>query len=248
MAGFKFLSLATAAAFLLGKQAQAQSLPGADAGAANTATQVNCLAEMNEARSLAGLPELKLGDDEKSLLPITTKGTSRSETEQPNTNYLKQVCDDMKGGKVTVQKITPDGIYAYAVQDKYDCQAAVDYWKKAFTNFNGLPPAYDSTATPYTSAQNISFISLFNPKENPKVDCAHFTCPPATGDGGNGRSGEEKELKALLCITTPQALTAGQPPYTQDQWNKINTAINSGSAAIPTLFAVGAAAVAALFL
>ncbi|CDJ51409.1 SAG family member [Eimeria brunetti] len=245
---FLFLSLATAATLLLAKQAQAQAQPQGSSDATNTATQVNCLAEMNEARGLAGFPELKLADDEKSLLPITKQGGSRSDEKQPNTDYLKQVCDDMKAGKTTVEGITPDGTYAYAVQDQYDCQAAVDQWKKAFTNFNGLPPDYDSKASPYTDAQNVSLISLFNPKENPKVDCAHFTCPATAGGVGTERSGEEKVLKALLCVTTPQALTAGQPPYTQDQWNKINTAVNSGSAAIPTLFAVGAAAVAALFL
>ncbi|CDJ51410.1 SAG family member [Eimeria brunetti] len=211
MAGFRFLSLATAASFLLANQAQAQN------EATNTATRVECLAEMNAARSLAGFPELKLGDDKASQLQITQIGDSRSGVEQPNTEYLKKVCAGMKGGEASVDTFTPNGTYAYAVQDTYDCKAAVDQWKKAFANFDGLPPAYKSTESPYTNAQNISLISLFNPKENPKVDCAHFTCPATTGGLGAGRNGEEKELKALLCVTTPQALTEGQPPYTAQQ-------------------------------
>ena len=34
----------------------------------------------------------------------------------------------------------------------------------------------------------------------------------------------------------------------EDEWKRINTAINSGSAAVPTAIIVGAAALAALFL
>ena len=112
-----------------------------------------------------------------------------------------------------LQTPTPDGTYAYAVQDgsTADCKGAVDSWKKAFSNFSGVPPANTEKTELYKNPANVSLIALFNPGENALVDCAYFVCPAKTASTGTSA---EKELKALLCVTTPKALTAEKAPFT----------------------------------
>ncbi|CDJ51394.1 SAG family member [Eimeria brunetti] len=178
-------------------------------------------------------------------------------------------------GTIATESGTTTSTYAYAVQDgtEANCEAAVEHWKEALPNFSGLPPTYTTETDLYKNSQNVSFISLFNPKENPKVDCAYFTCPaksetpaededneeppPAVEGSGDSsharqtRSGAtaEKEVKALLCITTPNALTADTAPYTQSQWDQITTGLKgSAAAAVPTLLGFAAAAVGVLLL
>ncbi|CDJ32986.1 SAG family member [Eimeria mitis] len=247
---FLLLSLAAAAVLLARVDGQEP-----ENTATNKAVRVNCSSQMNAARSLAGFTGFQAAADSANppeQLPIYSSSTKgRSGSTELNTGYLTAVCQAMKQNTVTEGEIKPDGTYAYAVQEgtDADCQAAVDHWKEAFTNFDGLPPPYDKTTDVYKAANNVSFISLFNPQENPKVDCAYFTCPAGVkAKGVDSGTGDDKELKALLCVTTPKALTAEVAPFTQEQWDRITKAINSGSAAMPTFFAVAAAAVAAFFL
>ncbi|CDJ51395.1 SAG family member [Eimeria brunetti] len=160
-----------------------------------------------------------------------------------------------------------DGTYAYAVQDgtNANSEAAVKNWKEALSNFSSLPPEYSEDTEPYNNPQNISFISLVNRKDNPKVDCVYFTCPakPADPDqdsdtgglehGPEGRnkkqrSGNEntvdKEVKALRCVITPNALIASTAPYTQSQWDQVTTGLSENAAAgVPTPLGFAAAAV-----
>ncbi|CDJ32985.1 SAG family member [Eimeria mitis] len=244
MGVINFLSLAAAAVLLVKANGEDES------AAKNTAVRVDCSSPMNAARSAAGFSALEVAADASGQLPIHS--SSDSSEKQPNDDYLTKVCDAMKKGKLPDPpvEIKPDGTFAYAVQEgtDADCEAAVAYWKEAFTNFEGLPPANSTDASVYTSAHNVSFISLFNPKESPKVDCAYFTCPAKSTPKETGDNTTEKELKALLCVTTPKALTDEAAPYSQEQWDRITTAINSGNAGVPTFFAVAAAALAALFL
>ncbi|CDJ32936.1 SAG family member [Eimeria mitis] len=268
MAALKFLSLATAAIFLLDTRANATE---------NKAERVNCSVQMNAARDLVRFAELTAGENEGEKLPIdeTSRALARTVAE-----YVESVCTALKGNAASAPKsATLDGTYAYAVQEgaTADCEAAVEHWKAAFSNFNGLPPQYTEGTD---NRQNISFISLFNPSENPKVDCAYFTCPAKkagkqqqevveddqeegeeeeTGGGnsnGNGPgqgSGSEtttdKEVKALVCVTTPKALNKDAAPYTQAQWDQITAGLNKSAApALPTFLGFVATAVCILLL
>ncbi|CDJ35224.1 SAG family member [Eimeria mitis] len=210
------LSLAAAAVLLARADGQEQ-----ENAATNKAVRVDCSSQMNAARSLAGFTGFQAAADSADppeQLPIYSSNTEgRSGSTDPNTEYLTAVCKAMKQNTATEVDIKPDGTYAYAVQEgtDADCQAAVDHWKEAFTNFDGLPPTYDKSTDVYKSAKNVSFISLFNPQENPKVDCAYFTCPAGVkAKGVDSGTGDDKELKALLCVTTPKALTAEVAPFT----------------------------------
>ncbi|CDJ32934.1 SAG family member [Eimeria mitis] len=218
----------------------------------NTAERVKCWEQMNVARSAAGFAEFtqhnmfKIGEE---------NGAEPQNVAEELKTYLAKVCEGIKTNQKPGDLTAPiEGTFAYAVQDgtTADCQAAVDYWKDAFTNFKGeLPPAYEANTTPYNDTQNVSFISLFNPQDAPKVDCAYFTCPASAGGGEKQKqgTGEDKEMKALICATTPEALKAGEQPFKQEQWNKITVALSSGSTVgpVPTFLALAAAALAAVF-
>ncbi|CDJ51404.1 SAG family member [Eimeria brunetti] len=233
-----------------------ESEPNGDAGTGavtNSAAREDCWKQMNEARSLVGFT----GFQQQDMLKITVaEAKAASGTAEEVKQYLKQVCDAVKTNTAP-KNLSPtvDGTFAYAVQEgeKADCQAAVDYWKEAFTNFNGeLPPAYEANTKPYDDPRNISFISLFNPKDSPKVDCAYFTCPKAAAGDGTQRqtAGTEGAVKALICVTTPNALAQGKKPYEQEQWDKLAAGLKSGSAvaATPAALALAAAALASLLL
>ncbi|CDJ32989.1 SAG family member [Eimeria mitis] len=181
------------------------------ATATNKAVRAECWEQMNAARNHVGFAELT----QKNIFKITENDWTRS----VNTleNYLSTVCKGIKTDKVPDELTTVEGTVAYAVQEgeQADCQAAVDYWKEALTNFNGeVPPAYAANASPYDNTQNVSFISLFNPQANPTVDCAYFVCPAATEKAkeGEGNTDTDKSMNALICVTSPSALskTKGQ--------------------------------------
>ncbi|CDJ32937.1 SAG family member [Eimeria mitis] len=276
MFGLKFLTLATATIFLLDTNT-------ANA-AENTAKRVDCSASMNEARKLVGFAEFTVGETTEEKLPIDSVSKTAGAT--PAT-YVESVCTALKASEASPAKSGAlDGTYAYVVQEgaSADCEAAVDHWKAALSNFKGLPPQYTEDTELYKAPQNVSFISLFNPKENPKVDCAYFTCPAkentpkpqntdvgaGTGDGaekdppqddgdeddegdpdagGESETTTDKEVKALLCITTPNALTQGAAPYTQAQWDQITAGLNKSAAhALPISLGFAAAAVGVLLL
>ncbi|CDJ51390.1 SAG family member [Eimeria brunetti] len=280
MAALKFLSLAAAAIFLLDTKGANASSPGTTA---NKAVNVDCSAAMNAARNRVGFTELTVGKEAGEILPIDSTINQKGS----GTNYVDQVCAALKaeaGGTPGAASSTLNGTYAHAVQEgvNADCEAAVDYWKAALNNFTGLPPTYTTDIDLYKNSQNVSFISLFNPKENPKVDCAYFTCPAKQAEDtppeeeeeeeGDGTLPEkvpeeivpnrmrrnlenrevtttDKEVKALVCITIPNALTKDTAPYTQSQWDQITTRLN-GSAApeVPTFLGLAATAIGFILL
>ncbi|CDJ36594.1 SAG family member [Eimeria mitis] len=274
MFGLKFLTLATATIFLLDTNT-------ANA-AENTAKRVDCSASMNEARKLVGFAEFTVGETTEEKLPIDPVSKTAGAT--PAT-YVESVCTALKASEASPAKSGAlDGTYAYAVQEgtDADCEAAVDHWKAGLSNFKSLPPEYTEETELYKNPQNISFISLFNPNENPKVDCVYFTCPakenkpkqqstdvvgdtgsngekdPSAGEGdgddeedpaagGESETTTDKEVKALLCITTPNALTQGAAPYTQAQWDQITAGLNKNAAhALPISLGFAVAAVGVL--
>ncbi|CDJ32933.1 SAG family member [Eimeria mitis] len=201
---------------------------------------------MNEARSLVGFDKLTT----ENRFKITEEDWAGYGQDNALELYLAAVCDSIR----TYEKDSgPDGLingnegtFAYAIQEgkTADCQAAVDLWTAAFPNFNGLlPPVYTLGTAPYDRTQNISFLSLFNPYPNPKVDCAYFTC----GATQNAK-GSEKEVKTLICVTIPHPLTENELPYTQEQWDKITTAFKPSSAvaATPATLLLAAAVLAAV--
>ncbi|CDJ36648.1 LOW QUALITY PROTEIN: SAG family member [Eimeria mitis] len=240
---------------------------------------------MNAARNRVGFAELTVGKEEGEKLPIDAASSVRDGTVDA---YVGSVCTALKGDEVSAQgSATLAGTYAYAVQEgaSADCEAAVEHWKAAFSNFNGLPPRlppqYTEDTEPYDNPQNISFISLFNPSENPKVDCAYFTCPAkkagkqqqdvvpplkepeeveeddpessndveSPNPGGGSESITDKEVKALVCVTTPDALKKESAPYTQAQWDQITAGLNKNAApALPTFLGFAATAAGILFL
>ncbi|CDJ51397.1 SAG family member [Eimeria brunetti] len=276
MISLKFLSLATAAIFVL-DTGGARAMEGATA--ANNGVRVDCSKAMNAARDLVGISGLTV----EQRIPIKSDSSTSLDVDE---TYVESVCGALKAeqdGLPAARLAKVDGTYAYAVQDgaNADCEAAVEHWKAAISNFSGLPPTYSEGEDPYKDSQNISFIALFNPKESPKVDCAYFTCPaeeaPQVPDapeeeeeegeidggagpppnpelGGGARQGRnaastEKEVKALLCVTTPNALTTGSPPYTQSQWDQITTGLNKNAVTeVPKFLGFIAAAIGVLLL
>ncbi|CDJ32938.1 SAG family member [Eimeria mitis] len=295
MAGLKFLPLVTAAIFLLGANG-ANTSNGAATG--YKADRVDCSASMNAARNLVGFADFTVGKTDGEKLPIDEALAGRDVT---GAAYVNSVCTALKDVTCRVfcvlrpsqnqqntasaqESATLAGTYAYAVQEgaSADCKAAVDHWKAALSNFKSLPPQYTGETAPYADPQNISFISLFNPNENPKVDCAYFTCPAQQADsqqrnnvsggdgegegegdedpevdsgvdgpkpGGEGGSTTDKEVKALVCVTTPKALNKDAAPYTQAQWDQITAGLNKNAApALPTFLGFAATAVGILLL
>ena len=124
---------------------------------------------------------------------------------------------------------------AVAVQDleEGDCAAAVEHWKDAFSNFGSeLPPAYEKGKSPYDTPQNVSFVALFSPKDDPGVMCVHAKCPSTSGTNRaaeaenpdntlkepNGRrlNGAEAAggMSAIVCAVGPKVLTENKRPFT----------------------------------
>ncbi|KAL8449692.1 hypothetical protein Emed_002947 [Eimeria media] len=72
------------------------------------------------------------------------------------------------------------------------CSAAVEYWKGAIENFESLPPEHDNKTDLYNDRRNVSFVALFNPQADAKVDCVYVTCPKKTEDS-SGSSNDNSQ-------------------------------------------------------
>ncbi|CDJ28558.1 SAG family member [Eimeria mitis] len=218
-----------------------------------------CLDEINAAREAAGLEHFKTESSADLALPSVTV----EEPSQHNAAW-DPVCEALTAEesagvtKSATENGFKSGTYAYMEleSEKPDCASAVSHWKDAVSNFTTIPPAKNGQTTLYNTQQNISFVALYNPLDDAAADCRVVTCTrsaatPSPGGGGVAAlsTGEGKTGYALLCMTTPEALTAEAPPFDEEQWKKIKASITgSASAVAPSLLAVAIAAVGLLAL
>lgn len=122
------------------------------------------------------------------------------------------------------------GTPAYYAGDN-DCKAAVQYWKDGSSLCkNEIPPTYQALNDPdvYTD-KAVSFVALYNPQANPVASCASVTCTKATvfaaqdmSRSPNGQSPRRLQdgnqtATAVICLTNPKALVAGQSPFKWEQ-------------------------------
>ncbi|CDJ67169.1 SAG family member [Eimeria necatrix] len=238
MRSLKLLFLAGSAVFFRDTQgAQASSGPTAPPGAAGAAS-IDCTTAMNSIRSDVGLAPLQLGTTEQAKLPLKAG-------DSPNVAFTGSVCTAARAGTMPPTTSTSlDGNFAISIQKgaNGDCATAVKHWREGVNLFKGLPPPYAADSAVYKTTQAQSFVALFTPQQESKVDCAYFVCPETTDSGS-----KQEEIKALLCITSPKSLKEGTAPFEQKQWDKITAGLVGGaSAAVPTflVFAVTAVGVA----
>ncbi|KAL8436738.1 hypothetical protein Efla_002170 [Eimeria flavescens] len=181
---------------------------------------------MNKARQAAGLPALK--QKTQNLLPQSYE----------KRNIWKVVCDALLN-KVQLDHTNvavPHGTYAlYEIDDdsKATCKSAVSEWKAAYKAFENSPPTSTETDYIFDSSDTLSFVALYNPTEGVEAECRWVTCAEAN---------PKAEGKALLCLTTPDAFKT-KPLFTQQQWEKISTAIKNSAPQllVPSLLPLAAA-------
>ncbi|KAL8429923.1 hypothetical protein Efla_004737 [Eimeria flavescens] len=143
-----------------------------------TASRVSCIDAMNPYRHAAGFTPFEIPSVKESV-SVTSGGDSQT-TASP---HLTAVCESVQTESPRLPEVSKASAkratYAVHVQtgQTADCTAAVDHWKKALVNFGTLPPAYTADSKLYSELQNMSFVALFNPKANAKIDCAYITCP-----------------------------------------------------------------------
>ncbi|CDI86326.1 SAG family member [Eimeria praecox] len=231
---------------------------------ATLGSEAECLSDINAARVKAGLNEFVQApnNDSSKRLPVE----STVDSENYGTWTWKPVCDvffpeeaeqKVTGGSAGSQFV--GGTYAYHVVDTApaNCTAAVDTWNAAYKNFNGLPPTYTAGNELYKDQNNVSFVAIYNPSDGATADCRVVTCKKTVttttkntqgGEGGDTKT-EEKEGSALICLTTPDVLSKSidTPPFTDEHWGEIATALKgSASAVLPSLLGLAAAALCAV--
>ncbi|CDJ41978.1 SAG family member [Eimeria tenella] len=211
---------------------------GHEAASASTtgeAETLDCLADMNEARTAAGLAKFGEPSSDKQKLPSspTLKETVNA------TNLWNEICKiiaEEEEDSAEAEKL--EGTFAYYAGKK-DCKAAVQYWKDGFSLFNNkLPPAYTTSnqSEVYTD-RAVSFVSLYNPQASPVASCVFVTCTTASGFAASALpktderrtlrrlQGEEEPATAIICLTNPQALITDTAPFKEDEWQKIVHAV-----------------------
>ncbi|CDJ34860.1 SAG family member [Eimeria mitis] len=215
-----------------------------------------CLEEMNASREAAGLKHFVKESSEQPWPELTVQ-----ERQQQSNPAWDPVCKALIGEEEeqveesTSAKGFKTGTYAYMALESAtaDCAAAVKHWKDAVSNFTTIPPANNNDTDLYKKQQNISFVALYNPQENAAADCQVVTCTQTAAAGNpevqDANTDGGKTGYALLCMTTPEALTKEAEPFNEEQWKKIKASITgSASAVAPSLLAVAIAAVGLLAL
>ncbi|CDJ36872.1 SAG family member [Eimeria mitis] len=230
MAALKLFSLGSASAFLMANavhQTAKQTSLASDGTSPTYTVKLGedhvCLDEINAARQAAGLEHFKTESGAELAWPPVTL----EDDEQHNAAW-NPVCEALTGEEsADVAKSAnangfKTGTYAYIALESAtaDCAAAVSHWKDAASNFTTIPPAKNNQTTLYDKQQNISFVAMYNPLEDAAADCRVVTCTrsaatqsPGVGGVGALSAGEGKTGYALLCMTTPEALTAEAAPF-----------------------------------
>ncbi|CDJ32535.1 SAG family member [Eimeria mitis] len=244
MAPLNLLTVVTASFFVLGKA-------GGSGGEQPTykvafGDDGQCLAEVNGARVAAGLSELVQAQTGKTEARLPDTATTPSEPDDgwawmPVCKHLIPDAGEEKASRVEVAAKFQTGTYAYLPIDdpaSVDCNAVVDKWKGAYSNFDGLPPANKNEENLYKNQENLSFIALYNPSKDATADCRVVTCtkktPVAERAAQSGDQGQSTETKAsaLICMTVPDALDEEKAPFTEEQWGQIVTAIEGSASAV----------------
>ncbi|KAL8453398.1 hypothetical protein Emed_000897 [Eimeria media] len=205
----------------------------------HTGKRVDCLEAMNAARTDVGLPDFKKAEGDGVTLPIqdTSASGSRSSTalrtvEPPAASppgsattqdkdakekaFLEKVCNGvLKKGTTSAQEEDLKGIYMYAAQDSGEkqCAATVEKWRGVVKTFPSTPPTYTTNESFYQNQDNLSVIGLFNPKADPRVDCAIITCQPKTSDAeASDPEANEKDSASADETTQNQGVQQSKDP------------------------------------
>ncbi|XP_026192963.1 putative protein TPRXL [Cyclospora cayetanensis] len=222
-------------------------------GISATAGALNCLSDMNEPRTAAGLSELKAPAASTEQTKVANALGKEGKTE--TTKYLQDLCTDLIAVRpVTVAvfaplhvntnsqtnppKTTTKGTVAYHVQtgSEGSCSAAVDYWKSGFSLFNNqLPPSYSSSSPSdiYKNGQAVSFVALYNPKPGPTAECAFVKCPattnttPSTPPSSSGGSQTPNSQGVSNGLSSPQN-------QSQEEKNPVSSAAAAGHSVEPS--------------
>ncbi|CDJ33926.1 SAG family member [Eimeria mitis] len=192
-------------------------------------TDGKCLAEVNAARLAAGL---------SALVQAEAKNTNNR---LPNKTLTQEGPNDSWAWMPVCKALIPSGTYAYHPVDSpdtVDCNAVVDKWKGAYTNFDGLPPSKKEGEKLYQNQDNVSFVALYNPSKDATADCRVVTCTKTTPAAERFKAtrttgGETEEGSALICMTVPDVLPeeGENAPFTEEQWGQIVTAIEGSASA-----------------
>ncbi|XP_026191783.1 sporulated oocyst TA4 antigen-like [Cyclospora cayetanensis] len=221
MAPFSLLSLASASLLLA---------HGAFAEDTSVGTEVDCTTAMNALRKKAGLEAFTIHTSVDAYhLPVGTHLAGDKVTTDKK-EEVKELCTKILGNTAdTSKRVDGDKVNLVAVQEglSADCSAAVDYWRGAFPTFTGKPQKF--TGNQYDGKQ-VSFLGLLNPKSGASVNCAYYNCAKESGEGS---------FNGLICRT--QMNVNDGELFTDEQWDKIVQAFDSGAAALPTMMAIGAA-------
>ncbi|CDJ30947.1 SAG family member [Eimeria mitis] len=188
-----------------------------------------CLTEIDEAREAAGLEKFvqPTADEPKKRLPLdTTKAAwdplCKDLLSEGATRISREAISDFE-----------EGTYAFNIlsSSKVDCSETVDHWKGAHKNFEGLPPTYSANVEVYKDKLNVSFVAMYNPSSGATADCRLATCTEVVAEGRSGPESQNRQAFIFICMTTPDILVDNKAPFTQEEWNKISSAI-TGSAAV----------------
>lgn len=260
MAPLKLLSL-TGASLLLG-------LTDAEPATKTTydvtlADEGHCLSEINVARQAAKLPDFtKPGqDDVTKKLPSVASGAaaaraSRGDESAEADDPWKAVCEyllpppESGTGSRTDEEEAPapkfhPGTYAYfpLTSNTADCNAAVEKWQSAFTNFTELPPKKTEDEPLYKKQDNVSFVAMYNPGTPAVADCRVVTCStPVTQTNARETKNGETSTSTTAGPTTTTAttdsstLTSTTNPTTSDVTTQSTTSTSppTGSATTPS--------------
>ncbi|CDJ57951.1 SAG family member [Eimeria maxima] len=186
-----------------------------------------CLPDINKARQKAGLNDLVQAKQGGTTTRLPQAGEEIT-SDYDNWEQSKKTASDPTAFK--------SGTYAYQVVDPHsvNCDTVVDKWKDAYTNFDGVPPAYKDNKTLYSNPNNVSLVAMYNPSDNASADCRVVTCTKTVTDDATEDPTKITEGSALICLTAPAALdkTRATGPFTKDQWGRIVEAIEGSAPSV----------------
>ncbi|KAL8436766.1 hypothetical protein ACSSS7_001468 [Eimeria intestinalis] len=203
MALSRLLLLTVASVLLLDSTAIAQEDVEATVEAENT-----CLEKMNEARNAAGFPALTKAADTptakgKTLEDTLKKGFCKILLDKNNSKPLELGTEATRTCAFFALGEVKEGEAKAAEGKTIDpqCSAAVKKWQEGFNGFKESPPVDKGLDYSKSTPEQVSFVTLYNPRSEASGQCAVATCE-VEAQNTETRSNKQK-FAGLVCCTAP---------------------------------------------
>ncbi|KAL8431332.1 hypothetical protein ACSSS7_005347 [Eimeria intestinalis] len=185
-----------------------------------------CLEKMNEARRKAKLADLGTYTPERVTAEAVDadgiwKDVCRTLLEADQEDTLKRLSDPVSSEVYAVLDLRrlKEDLEGETAATAHECSTAVEAWQKGFKAFEGDPPVIREGDYANATAEQLSFVTLYNPNKEAKGYCSVATCTSSPL-----RRSPKTKAVSLVCLTDSNPFKDSKH-FQKEAWDNIKNAL-----------------------